>query len=333
MVKVGILGAQSAVGAELVRLLIYHPSAEPAALHSDDPALSGKRYSEVHNAFYGFCDVPFCSENEVLEKCDVIISALSSGLSKDFLISCIKNDKLVIDMNHKSPFKKLFSDNEWSEFVAYGFPEFFRNSIKNKKVLFFPSSIALLSTIALAPVLRSHCIRSSPLSINVESALTEFDSQSLTHTDTPDFLSSNLLAQSSINETEHILSLAATLPVKTTLISKTTSSARFSCAVCCAQIAPGISESDIRSSYENSYANEYFIRTLPAGRTASVRNVLTSNFCDISLHIDSHAGSLVVIAAIDNLVKGTAGQAVQCMNILLGLPETSGLEWVPLSVF
>ena len=85
----------------------------------------------------------------------------------------------------------------------------------------------------------------------------------------------------------------------------------------------------LREAYEEAYGGEYFIRLLKAGQVANIKNVRCSNFCDISLHIDTRCGTLIAISAIDNMVKGAAGQAIQNMNLIFGLEEASGLALVP----
>lgn len=88
---------------------------------------------------------------------------------------------------------------------------------------------------------------------------------------------------------------------------------------------------EIRKAYEEAYGNEYFVRVMAEGKVANLRNVKCSNFCDISLHMDSRTDTLIIVSAIDNMVKGAAGQAIQNMNILFSLPEKTGLTMVPTS--
>ena len=100
-------------------------------------------------------------------------------------------------------------------------------------------------------------------------------------------------------------------------------------ATCYADIKEGVSFSDIRKAYEDFYKDEYFVRLLPDGMCADIHNIKYSNFCDISLHYDSRANKLIACSAIDNMVKGAAGQAIQNMNIIFGLDEKTGLDIVP----
>ena len=100
-------------------------------------------------------------------------------------------------------------------------------------------------------------------------------------------------------------------------------------ATCYADIKEGVSFEQIRKAYEEFYKDEYFVRLLPDGACADIHNIKYSNFCDISLHHDKRAGKLVACAAIDNMVKGAAGQAIQNMNIIFNLDEKTGLEILP----
>ena len=96
-----------------------------------------------------------------------------------------------------------------------------------------------------------------------------------------------------------------------------------------ARLKEGVTQAKLREVYQNAYHAERFVRVLDAGKTANLRNVRCSNFCDISLHLDPRTGTLIVVSALDNMVKGAAGQAVQNMNLLFGLPEDTGLHMIP----
>ena len=96
-----------------------------------------------------------------------------------------------------------------------------------------------------------------------------------------------------------------------------------------ARLKPGFSLETVRGLYEDAYRGEPFVRVLPAGAAVNIRDVRCSNYCDIQLYEDPHTGLLIVTAVIDNMVKGAAGQAIQNMNLLFGLPETTGLDMIP----
>ena len=100
-------------------------------------------------------------------------------------------------------------------------------------------------------------------------------------------------------------------------------------STCYAPLKDGVTKEQLRAAYEEFYKNEYFVRLLPDGAVADIHNIKCSNFCDISIHVDERTGTFIAVSAIDNMVKGAAGQAVQNMNILFGLDEKTGLEFIP----
>ncbi len=128
---------------------------------------------------------------------------------------------------------------------------------------------------------------------------------------------------------EQTLSHIAGQKIKLTFVPHLLPINRGILATCYAKLAPGAELAAIRKAYENRYAGEFFIRLLPDGQCANVKNVRCTNFCDISLFADSRTGTFIAVSAIDNMVKGAAGQAIQNMNLALGIDETAGLKLVP----
>ena len=100
-------------------------------------------------------------------------------------------------------------------------------------------------------------------------------------------------------------------------------------ATCYARLKDGVTEEMLRAAYEARYGDEPFVRLLPAGKSADIHNIKYTNFCDVSIFVDKRTNTFIAISAIDNMVKGAAGQAIQNMNILFGLDETTGLLQVP----
>ena len=128
---------------------------------------------------------------------------------------------------------------------------------------------------------------------------------------------------------EQTLSHIADSPVKLTFVPHLLPVNRGILATCYARLKEGVTMEMLREAYEEAYGGEYFIRLLKAGQVANIKNVRYSNFCDISLHMDQRTGTFIAVSAIDNMVKGAAGQAVQNMNLAFGLEETTGLKLFP----
>ena len=130
-------------------------------------------------------------------------------------------------------------------------------------------------------------------------------------------------------EIEQTLSCYAPNPVKLTFVPHLLPVSRGILATCYATLREGVTEEQVRYVYGRRYQQEYFVRMLPKGSVANIKHVQYTNFCDISVHVDEHANTLVAISAIDNMVKGAAGQAIQNMNLVLGLEEKTGLTLIP----
>ena len=130
-------------------------------------------------------------------------------------------------------------------------------------------------------------------------------------------------------EIEQTLSHLANKPVKITFVPHLLPVNRGILSTVYAPLKEGVTEEQVRQAYEEFYNDEYFVRLLPKGQVADIHNIKYSNFGDVSLHMDNRTGTLVAVSAIDNMVKGAAGQAIQNMNIVCGLDEKTGLEIIP----
>ncbi|MBQ6569554.1 MAG: N-acetyl-gamma-glutamyl-phosphate reductase [Clostridia bacterium] len=339
--KVGIVGVTGYAGAELLRILITHPYVKIGAISS--VSFEDSLISDVYPAFYGFCDKVCKNQDKVIEKSDVIFAALPAGLSQELAYKCNQEDKIFIDLgadfrlsneeDYKEWYGGEYENKNLHRQSAYGLPELFRSEIRGKKIIgnpgCYPTSIAL----ALAPAMKARYIKSSGIIIDSKSGTTGAGRGTTQTTHFPEcnenFAAYKIAAHRHTPEIEQTLSIAYGSSVKVTFVPHLLPVNRGILSTCYAPLAAGIGEHEVRSLYERVYGNEYFVRLLPEGSVANIKNVKYSNFCDISIHTDERTGTLIICSAIDNMVKGAAGQAVQNMNILLGLPETTGLEFVP----
>lgn len=341
MIKAGVIGATGYAGAELVRLLISHPAAEIAAISS--VSFEGKRISEVYPSFYGFCDHICRTADEVIEKSDIVFAALPHGMSQEFAYKCVSQGKKFIDLgadfrlDNEDEYEHWYNGKyvhpELHEEAVYGLPELLRSEIKGKRVIGNPGCYPTSAALALAPALKARAVRTDGIIIDSKSGVTGAG-RGLTQTGhfpeaNENFAAYKVASHRHTPEIEQTLTRAAGAKVKITFVPHLLPVNRGILSTCYAKLMPGLGEAYIRELYETVYRNEYFVRLLPAGQTACIKNVKCSNFCDISLHVDERTDTLIVIAAIDNMVKGAAGQAIQNMNILFGYPETTGLELVP----
>ena len=216
---------------------------------------------------------------------------------------------------------------------VYALPELFREKIKGKKVIANPGCYTTGVPLALAPAIKNGLVETEGIIADCKSGVTGAGRGLSQNTHYPDlnegFHPYKVAAHRHTPEMEQTLSHLADKPVKITFVPHLLPVNRGILSTCYARLKPGVTEEQMRKAYEDFYRDEFFVRLLPAGKCADIHNIKCSNFCDISLHMDLRTGTFIAVSAIDNMVKGAAGQAIQNMNLAFGLEETMGLTMVP----
>lgn len=341
MVKVGIIGATGYAGAELVRILLNHPQAEIVALSS--VSFEGEKLSDVYASYKKLCDMECTSQQEVVEKSDAVFAALPHGLSQDLAAACDKAGKVFIDLgadfrlenekDYQEWYNGTYLDKDLHARSVYALPELFRENIKGKKIIANPGCYTTGAPLALAPAVVNGLVETVGIIVDSKSGVTGAGRKPSQGNHYPElnegFHAYKVASHRHTPEIEQTLSHLANKPVKITFVPHLLPVNRGILSTCYARLKDGVTEEQLRAAYEAFYKDEYFIRLLPKGANADIHNIKYSNFCDISLHVDTRTGTFVAISAIDNMVKGAAGQAVQNMNIVFGLDETTGLTMVP----
>lgn len=341
MIRAGVVGATGYAGAELVRLLSGHPGAQVAAVGSR--SFAGKPLSEIYPAYYRLCDKVCGPEDEVIAKSDVVFAALPSGLSQELAAKCREAGKAFVDMgadfrlkreeDYQTWYKGKFVFPELHEEAAYGLPELFRGKIRGKKLVANPGCYATAVPLALAPALEAGLASSEGIVADCASGVTGSGRKPTQNTHFAELNESMTAYKAGCHrhtpEMEQTLRAVTGKDVSLTFVPHLLPVSRGILATCYARLAPGATMEQVRAAYEARYGKEFFIRLLPEGRAADIKNVRLSNFCDISLHLDRRTGTLIAVSALDNMVKGAAGQAVQNMNLMFGLEETAGLTAMP----
>lgn len=344
MLKIAIVGASGYTGLELIRILHCHPGVAVTCLTSEQSA--GKRISEVFPTLRGRCDVVL--ENlepvRVAEKADIIFTALPHKAAMEVVPTFLKLGKKVIDLSADYRLSDPAVYGEWYEphlnpenlkKAVYGLPEIRRERIKGAQLVANPGCYPTSIILALAPLLKNGLIDLSSIIADSASGVTgagrsaKVDSLYCevnegykaygvggAHRHTP--------------EIEQELSLLAGEQLKITFTPHLVPMDRGILSTVYATPEKTLDTATIAALYREFYDGEPFVRVLPSGSLPSTAYVRGSNFCDIAPLVDPRTGRIIVVSAIDNLVKGASGQAIQNMNLLCGFPETSGLEGLAL---
>ncbi len=341
MVKVGIIGATGYAGVELVRLLSSHPNVEIAAISS--VTFEGQKLSEVYEMYTDLNDLVCEKQSDVIEKCDIVFAALPHGLSQELAKECLDKEKTFIDLgadfrlekekDYKNWYGGKYLDKDAHKNSVYALPELFRKNISGKKIIANPGCYSTAVPLALAPAVINGIIKTDNVIADCKSGVTGAGrglSQGTHFAELNEaFTAYKIGEHRHTPEIEQTLFNLAYQHYTITFVPHLLPVNRGILATCYANLNRKMSVEQVRELYQKFYKNEYFVRVLDGDKVANIKNVKYSNFCDISVHVDKRTNRLVVVSAIDNMVKGAAGQAIQNMNIICGLDEKTGLEIIP----
>ena len=333
--RAAVAGASGYAGGELLRLLLAHPDIEIATLTAGDSA--GTPLAQHHPHLLPLADrLLLDTSPHTLANHDVVFLALPHGHSAA-LAAQLERDVLVVDC---AADHRLTSESDWRRWYGgdhagswpYGMPELpgARDALRGARRIAVPGCYPTAATLALAPALHAGLVEPDVVVVAVSG--TSGAGRSLK----PHLLGSEVMGAVSAYgvggthrhtpEMVQNLSRVAGIPVTVSFTPVLAPMPRGILATCTAPLLG--SDVDVRAVYEKSTQDEPFLHLLPEGRWPSTAAVLGSNAVHLQVTADADAGRLVVVAALDNLTKGTAGAAVQSMNIALGLPETAGLTTV-----
>ena len=338
MIKAGIIGATGYAGSELVRILSSHPDTVITYLGSHSYA--GKKYSDIYPFFTGICDTILSDDNteKAAGECDVLFLALPHGIASSVVNEDILSKCFVIDLGadyrlhdvsvYEAWYKTEHKSKELLESAIYGLPELHREDIKKAKLVANPGCYTTCSILTLYPLLKYGLIENDSIVIDAKSGTSGAGrgekTANLFCEVNESIKAYSVAGHRHTPEIEQELSLAAGEPIVLDFTPHLVPMQRGILSTCYAKLKDGVTKEDISKAYHKSYDGEAFIRlTEYLPETRFVRN---TNRVDIAWKINSRTGRITAMGAIDNLVKGAAGQAVQNMNILFGLKETTGLD-------
>ena len=354
MIKAGIIGATGYAGNELVRILTNHPETE--IIWYGSKSYEGENYSDVYRNMTEIADDTCKGDNieELAKQADVIFTATPQGYLAQILTDSVLENTKIIDLSADFRLKDVGIYEEWYKIqhkrpdlideAVYGLCEINRDKInQNTRLIANPGCYTTTAILGLYPAVKEGLIDPDTIIVDAKSGTSGAGrgakQQNLfcevnesikpygvtTHRHTPEIeeqLGYACGQEFAISFTPHLV------PMNRGILATEYASLKE------VQMPDGsVRKPDlayIRSVYEKYYGKEYFVRVLPEGVMPETRWVEGSNFLDIGLAVDERCGRVIMVGAIDNLVKGAAGQAVQNMNLLFGLPENTGLTMVPL---
>ncbi len=339
MIRVGVLGATGYAGAELVRLLSSHKNTEITMLASK--SFAGQKMSDVYPSMVGVCDIVL-EESDVdkaAEKCDVVFTALPHGVSHEVISALYAKGLKVIDLSGDFRYNDIKVYEEWYKVEhacpellkesVYGLCELHRDEIKKARLIGNPGCYTTCSILGLAPLLAKGLVETKNIIIDAKSGVTgagrglALDYHFCECTES--MKAYKVATHRHTSEIEQELSLLAGEDIKLSFTPHLVPMKRGIFATEYANLKKTATTEELIAIYKEFYKDEPFVRIYENGLPES-NHVAGSNFVDIGLTVDKRLGRVIVISAIDNLVKGAAGQAVQNMNLLFGLPETEGLS-------
>ncbi|MEJ2313349.1 MAG: N-acetyl-gamma-glutamyl-phosphate reductase [Nitrospirota bacterium] len=346
MLKVAICGGSGYTGAELLRLLAGHPRAKVVAATSERSA--GKSVAEVHGHLSRYSDLVLepLDRESLMKRADLFFMALPHGASQAAVDFFFSGGKKVVDLSadfrlgdplvYEEWYKVPHSFRKTLKKAVYGLPEIgHRNRIKKASLVANPGCYPTGALLGLYPVLKAGLVDASSLVVDSKSGTSGAGRKAAeafsfcevnetfraygvgTHRHTPEIeqeISALAKEQVVVNFTPHLV------PIDRGILS-----------TIYARLAKDVSQRDAEALFARAYAKEPFVRVLKGGVLPNVKHVRGTNFCEIGLKVNGRTGTLVIVTAIDNLVKGASGAAVQNMNLMMGFEETAALGAVALN--
>ncbi len=346
MIKVGIIGATGYAGNELVRLLLGHKDAEIVWLGSR--SYIDQNYSDVYRNMFKLVDAKCMDDNmeQLANEVDVIFTATPQGLCASLVNDEILSKTKIIDLSADFRLKDVNVYEQWYKLehkapqyvdeAVYGLCEINRDKVsKDTRIIANPGCYTTTSILTLYPMVKEGIINPDTIIIDAKSGTSGAGrgakvanlfcevNESMkaygvgTHRHTPEI--EEQLGYACGRDDLKLIFTPHLVPMNRGIL-----------VTAYANLAKDVTYEDVKAAYDKYYDKEYFVRVLPKDVCPETRWVEGSNFVDIGFKIEPRTNRLIMMGALDNLVKGAAGQAVQNMNLLFGLPENEGLQLAPM---
>jgi len=337
-IKIAIVGASGYSGEELLRIISVHPACEITIITSRQYA--GLPVGDVFprftesNLFFSAPDI-----KQIILETDVVFLALPHGLAAEYAVPLLEGGLKIIDISADFRLKdpEVYAEYynvehpapELLQEAVYGLPELYRDKIKDSSLVAcagcYPTSILLPSV----PLVKSGLVSTENIVVASMSGVTgagrKVDLPYIFPECNESVRAYAVSGHRHLSEIEQELSLAADKNVAINFIPHLVPVNRGINSTMVFKTSETFSLDAVNAALKSAYADEQFVRLLPSGKLADTKHVTMTNFCEIGWVYDKHTGNLIVTSSIDNLTKGASGQAVQCMNIICGLEENTGL--------
>lgn len=339
-VRVGIVGASGYGGLQLVRLLLEHPHVELTYLGGDSSA--GKPYSSIypHLGHRTLPDIAPIEPDLIGDLCDVVFLGLPNGIACDLAPQLLAKGCKVLDLSADYRFQDLAtyeawygksrSDGEVAATAVYGLPELHRDAIAKASLIGCPGCYPTASLLALLPLLKQGLIFPETTIIDAKSGTSGGGRQAKTNLLLAEaegsFSAYGVANHRHTPEIEQTCSALAGHEVRVQFTPHLVPMPRGILSTVYATMRdPGLVRDDLRTIYNAFYRNSPWVRLLPSGTLPQTKWAVGTNACYLVVEVDQRTDRVIVLSAIDNLLKGQSGQAVQCLNIMMGWDETLGL--------
>lgn len=339
-IKVSVIGASGYGGAETVRLLATHPQVE--LVHVTAETKKGAAMSSLYPNLRGFVDRTMIEVDlhRIGGESDVTIVSLPSGMAMSLVPELLKQGSKVIDVaadfRLKQPelypqwYKVTHTAPEYLREAVYGLSELHRDAIGRARLVADPGCYPVAAILALTPLLYAGKVRTQGIVIDAKSGVSgagRGGGGGFGFSETNENVKAySVVGHNHTAEIEQELSGVAGTAVQVVFTPHLIPMTRGILITAYAPLVSDLSEPEALALYQQSYAREPFVRVLD-GVLPETKATLGSNFCDVAVKVNQRAGMAIAIAAIDNLGKGAAGQAVQNLNLMCGLPEETGLKF------
>lgn len=338
--QVGIVGASGYGGVQLVRLLQDHPAIEIAYLGGDSSA--GKNFADLYPHLAHVINLPIepIDVETIASRCQVVFLALPNGLACELAPQLLAKGCSVLDLSadyrfadldvYSQWYKIARTDRETAAMAVYGLPELYRAKLANAKIVGCPGCYPTASLLALSPLLKQGLIETNTAIIDAKSGTSGGGRQAKTHLLLAEadnnFMAYSVAGHRHTPEIEQVCSDLASHEVKVQFTPHLIPMVRGILSTVYATIRdPGLVTEDLIVIYKAFYRSSPFVKILDGGVYPQTKWAAGTNLCYIGVEVDPRTGRVIVMSAIDNLIKGQAGQAIQCLNAMMGWDETLGL--------